>query len=484
MSVNSKTEAEFGDFQTPFDLCQRVCKLLKERVATPQSIVEPTCGAGSFLLASRQAFPECGQVLGFELNSQHVSAAKGVEGALVEGADFFETDWSLKFNVLPEPILVIGNPPWVTNSAMGLIGGTNVPAKSNVHKFSGLDALTGKSNFDISEWMLSHLLEQLSGRSAVLAMLCKVFVARKVLQHAWKNDLDIESSSMYLIDAAKHFGASVQACLLVCVLEPQGSNRECSVHPSLEERKRDSVLSLSKGRLVARKEDFEKYGHLYGHSPLKWRSGVKHDCTRVMELKPIGNDVYANRLGERIELESTYLFPMLKSSELVKEGSNPSRYMLVPQKSMKEDTSAIRHRAPRTWEYLESHAMFFERRASSIYRNRPRFSVFGIGDYSFALWKVAISGFYKQLLFRVIGPFEGKPVVFDDTCYFLPCHSKQDASSLLEMLHSPIATTFLNSMIFWDAKRPITAGLLDSLNLEALADELGDPLPVGFTDPE
>ena len=33
----------------------------------------------------------------------------------------------------------------------------------------------------------------------------------------------------------------------------------------------------------------------------------------------------------------------------------------------------------------------FERRKSIIYKNKPRFSIFGIGDYAFAKYKVGIS---------------------------------------------------------------------------------------------
>ena len=101
----------------------------------------------------------------------------------------------------------------------------------------------------------------------------------------------------------------------------------------------------------------------------------------------------------------------------------------------------IKREAPRTWDYLQSHADRLDARASSIYRNRPRFSVFGVGPYSFAPWKVAISGFYKRLDFRCVGPVEDKPVVLDDTCYFLPCRTEHDARLLAELLNYSQALT-------------------------------------------
>ena len=109
-----------------------------------------------------------------------------------------------------------------------------MPTKTNFHRRGGMEALTGKSNFDISEWMMSHLLECLSGREAVLAMLCKTAVARKVLRHAWSRELEIANAAIYRIDATEHFGVSVDACLLVCVLNPGATSDECAVYPRLD----------------------------------------------------------------------------------------------------------------------------------------------------------------------------------------------------------------------------------------------------------
>ena len=78
-------------------------------------------------------------------------------------------------------ILVIGNPPWVTNSDLGQLGSNNLPTKTNFQGLRGFDARTGKSNFDISEWILVRLIEALPPDGAI-AMLCKTMTARKVLR--------------------------------------------------------------------------------------------------------------------------------------------------------------------------------------------------------------------------------------------------------------------------------------------------------------
>lgn len=120
-----------------------------------------------------------------------------------------------------------------------------------------------------------------------------------------------------------------------------------------------------------------------------------------------------------------------------------------------------------------SHSELLDKRKSSIYKGRSRFSVFGVGEYSFSPWKVAISGLYKKLHFAVVGQYTEKPIVLDDTCYFLPCHSEGEARYLAGLLNSQVAKEFFRAFIFWDAKRPITVSVLNRLNLLALARELG-----------
>jgi hypothetical protein len=471
---------EYGDFQTPPELAARACKLLADRGMNPASVLEPTCGIGNFLLAAVEQFPKLATGLGIDINAGYIALTKkklftrSCAGTVkVIHESFFDVDWPNIFHDLVEPILVIGNPPWVTNSALGALGSSNLPTKSNFQNHTGLEALTGKSNFDISEWMLIKLLEVLTGRRATLGMLCKTAVARKVLVHAWKNDISLAGAEIHPIDAAASFGAAVDACLLVCSLSPASHDRDCRVYRQLGDTDPAAIIGYHDGQLVADVAAYERWKHLCGEGTYKWRSGVKHDCSKVMELWKEGT-TYRNGLDEVIELEDDYMYPMLKSSEITNGRSKqPTRWMLVTQKTVGEETSTIRVVAPKTWEYLKTRGEFLDRRASSIYRKRPRFSVFGVGDYTFAPWKVAISGFYKQLKFATIGPHEEKPVVLDDTSYFVPCQCQQEALYIVDLLNSQPAHEFFSAFVFWDAKRPITVDMLRRLDLSALAHELG-----------
>ena len=484
MTNKNSAIQEFGDFQTPPELARDVCALLARQGLAPAAILEPTCGLGNFLAAALAAFPTVSKATGIDVNPQHVAQARATLQVADDGKtldirqeDFFTADWNHILDSLPEPLLILGNPPWVTNATLGALGSVNTPDKLNFQNRRGIDAITGKSNFDISEYMLLNMLDWIDGKRATIAMLCKTSVARKVLTHAWKPRRPTIQADIYHIDAAAYFGVSVDSCLLVITATPSAQPLRCPVHDSLDARSSANVLGYEDGRLLADAAAYSRWRHLEGNGSRKWRSGIKHDLSRVMELREIDGQ-YLNGLGETVSLEREYLYPMLKSSDLARAAEPlPSRYMIVPQRFVGEPTEQIEQRAPQTWRYLTNHAELLERRASSIYRNRPRFSIFGVGEYSFAPWKVAISGFYKSLRFRTIGPASGKPVVFDDTCYFLPCQSQAEAVATADLLNSQTAEQFFSAFVFWDAKRPITVELLQRLDLHALARELGREIP-------
>lgn len=458
-----------------------MCALLVDRGLRPASVLEPTCGTGTFLDAAIRAFPSARRLLGLEINPQYVAKARDLlrrscptGNAQVRQADFFRTDWDEVLLALPKPVLVLGNPPWVTSADLSRLGSSNLPEKTNFRGDRGLDALTGKGNFDISEWMLLRALEWIEGQEASLAILCKVAVVRRVLRHAWSQGHRLRNVEVRRINATKHFGASVDACLFLVSGSPARGEVECAVYDSLEAVAPSSRFGLRDGELVAELDLFERWKHLAGPQRWRWRSGVKHDCSKVMELRRRGPDSYVNGLQEEVQLESRFLFPMLKSSEVANGTvAEPTRWMLVTQSTIGDDTNRIESEAPRTWRYLCAHADRLDRRGSTIYRNRARFSVFGVGPYTFAPWRVAISGFYKKLEFRTVGSYHGKPIVLDDTCYFVPCGSKAEADCVRDLLRSEPAQELLGAFAFWDSKRPITVGLLGRLDLLAVAQELG-----------
>ena len=487
-SKKSRLKAEYGDFQSPLELVHRVCSLPLIQGFAPKSIVEPTCGLGNFLVGALQSFNTVQHLLGIDINPEHTRYAQRAVDHLAQiyqdvestvlTRDFFEINWTETLADLPEPLLFLGNPPWVTNAELASFKSGNVPVKANFQKASGIEAITGASNFDISEWMLRQMVQCLDQKRGAMAVLCKTSVARKILLAIWQKNITNADSRIFKIDAEAYFSASVDACLFVYSnIDLAERTRSCHVYPALDAPEPSAHIGYRNHTLVNNVDSFDQYRHLMAsqNEPQRyvWRSGVKHDASAVMELRKTGEG-YSNRSGDTWPLEDDYIYPLLKSSDLSNgRTGSPRRWLLVTQHRSNAETKMIESTAPVTWQYLQRHANKLDGRRSSIYRNRPRFSIFGIGEYSFSPWKVAISGMYKELCFRSVGSFDDKPMLLDDTCYFISCSTKQEAELIVDLLHSDTALAFYRSFIFWEDKRPITARVLNRLNLAKLADDLG-----------
>ena len=623
---------DLGDFQTPNSLVTAVLEYLCPVGKPWPRVLEPTCGSGNFITGLLELQPPPREIQGIELQTMHFDWARKTaeqhtgSRVTIHKANIFQLNlardlvWTEK-----GPLLVVGNPPWITNSELGALDSHNLPPKTNMKGLRGIDALTGESNFDITEYIWLKLLHELAHEQPTIALLCKTTVARKVLQYASAASLPIRNASIHRIDAKKYFGAAVEACLFRVELGSDERRCEATVYPSLTATEPESVIGIVGKRLVSNIDSHARWAFADGVCPLTWRQGLKHDAAAIMELTqsseglrnrlgesnfditeyiwlkllhelaheqptiallckttvarkvlqyasaaslPIRNasihridakkyfgaaveaclfrvelgsderrceatvypsltatepesvigivgkrlvsniDSHArwafadgvcpltwrqglkhdaaaimeltqsseglrNRLGELVDVESDYVYPLLKGSDVFHgRHSNPLLSVIVPQRRLGDDTRQLETIAPKLWRYLAAHIDVFERRKSSIYRGQPPFALFGIGDYSFTMYKVAVSGFYKAPRFRAMGPAYGKPVILDDTCYFIPCRSAVQAALLSALLNYPACLELIHSMIFYDSKRPVTKKLLQRIDLKSLLDRI------------
>ena len=464
---------DLGDFQTPVGLAGEVLDALRLTGAQWTRILEPTCGQGNFLLAAARSL-KASQLFGIDIQPILVRQAESSLASTVipwnlEVADIFRYDLRAIPWKTEGPLLVLGNPPWVTLSELSALNSSNVPDKVNIRGVRGILAMTGESNFDIAEYIWMRLLVELADQEPTIVLLCKTSVARRVLTLAHALSLPVADSKLWRIDAKKHFSVAADACAFMIRLQTDHFHYRCDVYPALDAVQPESAMGVSGGKLVASLDRYIPVAGLDGECPETWRSGVKHDLSTVMELRVDGEKL-RNGHGEIVDVEVDYVYPLLKSSDLNSGAAAGRRRVLITQTCLQEDTTRLRNAAPKLWAYLDSHADAFTLRKSSVYKRRPSFSMFGVGDYTFAPFKVAISGLYKTPRFRLIGPVGGAPVVVDDTCYFLPFMERSEAVIVHSLLESRPAQDLLEALFFPDAKRPITKRLLSRLDLNAIAE--------------
>ena len=456
---------EFGDYQTPYDFALEICNYLKyERNINPSIVLEPTCGTGNFLRAA--LIFNAKKYYGIEINPEYCKIcieSFNDERLQIINKNFLEYDLGTLTELTEkENILIIGNPPWINNAALSVLSSSNVPKKVNFKKLNGFEALTGSSNFDICEYIILKIINKYANNNAIIAMLCKMTVARNIFKELNRNAINFLYFDILEFDASKIFNVNVNACLLLIHLSKEITNHTGNIYNIKDRKKIKSILNYSDegiyNNLLDTKNDFD------GNCCFEWRQGVKHDCSKIMELSFL-NGQLINGKKETVDVEDEIIFPLIKSSMFKNPIINEfKKYVIITQKKINEDTKHLKFDTPKTWKYLSDNIQFFNKRKSVIYNNAPAFSMFGIGDYSYSRYKVGVSGFYKNPTFSVLFSNTGKPVMLDDTSYFICFTTYNLAYTAMIYLNSNRLKQFLRSITFLDAKRPYTKKILSRID--------------------
>ncbi len=483
--TDREEKSEYGDYQTNSELSDKICELLKSKEISPNIIFEPTFGKGNFIISSLKKFKNIEQIYGVEIYKPYVQITKlkildffiinpNIDKPTIKlfHANFFDFDTKKQIKVNKNNnLLIIGNPPWVTNSELSGIGSENLPRKVNFKNHKGLDAMTGKGNFDIAEFISNTLFDNFSENTGNFAFLVKNSVIKNILYRQIINNYKISNLKKYLIDAKKEFNVSVNASLFYCKLNSK-SDKLCAEY-DFYSHNRLKTFGWINNKFVSNTKTYNKYSDFDGTCQYEWRQGMKHDASKIMELYK-ENNFYFNKLDEKFELENDLIYGILKSSDLKGGIKNKTRkHTIVTQKKIGQETGYIKNKYPKTYNYLQSKLDIFNNRKSSIYKGKPAFSIFGIGDYSFKPYKIAISGLYKKLNFTLINPDKNnKPIMLDDTCYFIGFDDKIEAETIFEILKTEKTKKFLSSIIFNDAKRSVTKNLLMRIDIVAIMQKM------------
>ncbi|MDI9357858.1 MAG: hypothetical protein QM528_02795 [Phycisphaerales bacterium] len=483
--VEESNRVEYGDFQTNTDLANKVTIHLTLKGIYPEVLIEPTCGKGNFIIASLRTFPTIKYVFGIEIYKPYIWETK------FSIIDFFLSNpienkpeiliihtnvFSFDFKAIAQQhatndILIIGNPPWVTNAKLGSLNSINLPKKTNFKNHSGLDAMTGKGNFDIAEFITITMIQTFQNMKGHVLFLVKNSVIKNIVFDQKKNHYKISSIEKHCIDSKKEFKVSVEAALFYCQLNAEPAI-DCTEFDFYNNQHAQRTFGWINNKFVSNLDTYIDTQEIDGTCPFMWRQGLKHDCSIVMELDKVHGH-YVNGLKEAVEIEESLVYGILKSSDLKNTVITETRkFTIVTQKKIGQETAYIKNEYPKTYQYLLQHIENFKARKSSIYNNKPVFSIFGIGDYSFKPFKVAISGLYKKFHCTLILSQNNKPVMVDDTCYLIGFDKIEFAVYALILLNAEPTVQFLKSITFPDAKRTFTKEILMRIDLLQLAKKI------------
>ncbi len=477
--------ASYGDWQTPESLADKICQDYLSKYGEPDIVIEPTCGLGAFVFSSLSLFSNLSEIHALEINRQYTNDLKfrllinainnpseKHPDIYIYTEDFFKFDFSQIINKAKgRTLAIIGNPPWVTNSSQGKNNSLNIPHKQNHFGLKGIDAITGKSNFDISEYITLSLLKLSQHNRGGISFLLKNSVIRNILSKQKIAPINITDIEQKQINASSEFNVSVDAsCFSARFGDSPSMNCKISNFYSKSYIREFGWVANS---FVSDTELYRRFSIFDGNSNYIWRSGIKHDCASVLELS-LSNGIYVNGFGEEVLIEEDLIYPLLKSSDIRKyEPEKIKKYIIVPQHKIGEETSMLKYTHPKTYSYLMKYEELFNKRKSSIYKGKEKFSIFGLGEYSFKPYKIVVSSLYKTINFILVSEYGGKPVMVDDTCYQLDFDSKKEAENIYRALQSDEIQSLLASITFLDAKRVVTKNILMRLNLVELCRQKG-----------
>ena len=458
---------EYGDYQTPQYFADKIAEYVHDKLKLePDLIIEPTCGVGNFIKACRKYYPTT-SIIGIDINRDYLEEIEYTPNLRLYHGNIFDFDYD---SIKKEPnsnYLIIGNPPWATNSNLSRYESDNLPDKHNYKHLEFFHAITGESNFDISENIILSVIYEFKESKASMIFLCKYKVACNIFEYLVNKNVEVSDIHIIKFNSMKVFKADTSSCILVIRFNDEKKvHSTCIVHDMDKEDVKYNI-GIVNNRFYS---NMNNLVDIDGECPFEWRQGIKHDCVRVMELKRV-NGKYKNKKDDTVIIEEDLVYPLLKSSNLkeaIITGSNLS--VIITQHEIKEDTTYIKETLPLTWNYLRDNRELFEKRKSSIYNHCPDYSIFGVGEYTFRKYKVAISGFYQKGLFTLA--YADKAVMLDDTCYYLSFDDYDMAYVTMLVLNSRPVKRFLKSIIVPDSKRPYTKNVLKRIDIKKAVDML------------
>jgi hypothetical protein len=152
-----------------------------------------------------------------------------------------------------------------------------------------------------------------------------------------------------------------------------------------------------------------------------------------------------------VSVEPDLLYPLLRGRDVQRWKAQPSARILMvqdPEERQGYDEEWLQKNYPRTYGYLKrfeevlreraAFKRYFTRKGKSgrIVETGPFYSMFDVGTYTFAPWKVVWRYVASDFIVSVASPTEGKPVVPNEKLMLVACRSEAEAHYLCAVLNS------------------------------------------------
>ena len=479
-------------------------------------VADPACGSGTFLLQAiarkRQAGAGLGDILetvwGFDINPLAVLTAKS--NYLLAVLDLLGDGQELEIPICradalewgPEAKkagLVVGNPPWINweylprpyrERSQGLWSRYGLLAEKGI----SLSFL----KMDVSDLIAYVSADRLLEEGGVLAFLVRQGVFKSARNGAGFRQLQLPDGTglgaLRVDDFSKlkvFEGAAASAAALFArkgaetaypvpyaVWAKAAGMKRGPVDPRLPPEEVPVVFAISEQKavpsgargapwLTAPEGELENLRDMLGRNPYRARTGVftggangvywlavRAAGDGLAEVSNIQHRAKRKTQAVTVEIEDTYLYPMLKGSGIRQWQTSYDTYLLCPHtaetKLRPVPWERLRAGAPKTAGYLAAFRETLDQRKGfagweRAIQEQAFHAVLRVGPYTFAPWKVVWKYIASSFVCAVIGtvedPFLGKKLLIpNEKVMYVSTSCQEEAYYLCGVLSStPVA---------------------------------------------
>lgn len=221
-------------------------------------------------------------------------------------------------------------------------------------------------------------------------------------------------------------------------------------------------LTVSKPALAAVKKilgqsDYTAHAGVYtgGANGVYWLRiiGQRPDGLVVVENITEGTKREVPKVTAVLEPDILYL--LLRGRDVQRWKAEPSAYILMvqdPKTRRGIPEQELKARYPYTWQYLKRFESILRERKSRgisdmLAKGAPFYTMFAVGDYTFAHWKVVWREVSHLLNTAVVPSIDGKPTIPDHTIILTHCTSEAEAHFICGVLNSNLTRTVVEGYI-------------------------------------
>jgi len=488
--VPRQVRLALGEYYTPRGLAELA---LAEEDLAERLVLDPGCGSGVFLVAAlrqkRRALDRLppneavsrltDSVVGIDLNPLSVKTATlsycGALTDLLASPDVEEVTVPVyltdalgltredDLRVGGEPLAesvdtLVGNPPWVPWERLSDVlkqrWREQYVERLGLQPHEGVSARLGHSNDDISVPFAWACIHRYLGEGGTATFVLKRDIMRGpagvVLRRLSVGERPLSLRAVHDFAAVDPFpDASASAALYRFVADSEptfpipatvwtpadGHEPAYGSLAALRE-----TLATRDTDLVALDPDDRTSAWIDAAAERAATGECAHDIRHG--LKDDANAVFGLDRDQLDRLEPGLVYPYLKSRHVRKYGLTGHDLRLVPQRQAGVDNEArLRREYSRTYEYLHEHRKTLLERSSSWLDRGPFYSVFGLGPYTWADYRVAWCRLGFKPDFTVVTTREDpdlgeKHVVPGDHYMFVATDSRETAHFLCALLNS------------------------------------------------